>query len=302
MRNWNEYKGRVLERVRLSCDMNVWPFQYQIFPRWLNNFRDGTDSPNKDEILALYLLDRLVVRTTETAKSGYSRLIACDLRQSFIEIGIIPPETTIEKLKNTLRTNPRSLEVMFLPITAEGDIGDSGPALIRHIHPVIKTNQRRLAKPKAVVYIDDCLASGEQFRGFIASTGPHESFPESQIYYCPLIAYKPALTQLQQDYPNIKIMPVELLDEDVFPFEENEYSSVITQHLELSMDELREHYQSMFKRYCGAKGYRPTWNGRSGICMPIVFEWGCPNSTPGVLHMESSNIKDSWKPLFSRRA
>ncbi|MBL4797318.1 MAG: hypothetical protein JKY50_07885 [Oleispira sp.] len=302
MKQWNAYKERVLDRVRLCCEKNVWPFDYDRFLIWLGNFTDNTDSPSMDELVALYLLDRLVVRTTATAIAGYSRLIVNELRQAFIKEGILPKEISINELKKQLRTYPGSLGINFTPVTFEGDQGDSGPSLYRRLHPIYRTDATFKKEPKAIIYVDDCLGTGNQFDTFLKKVNPVELYPNSAIFYCPLIAYKATLERLRTEQPDITILPVEIIDEDVFPFSENEYGTVISQHLGVSISQLEEHYLKMFYEYCGAQGFSDYWSGYGGICMPIIFEWGCPNNIPGILHMDRSGKIESWQQLFLRRS
>ena len=60
--NSENFKEIVLEKIRTYCDTNIWPFEYDYFAAWLNNF----DCPI-EEYLALQMLDNLIVLSISSA-------------------------------------------------------------------------------------------------------------------------------------------------------------------------------------------------------------------------------------------
>jgi hypothetical protein len=298
VQQWNVYKERVLDRIELCCEKKIWPFEFINFQCWLKNFNDD----EKDEIVALYLLDRLVVRTKETAISGYSRLIASELRQSWIKNEIISDGLSINELMRILKSRPGSLKVAMAPVTLPAEYGDSGPSLFRHLDPIYNTSKKTPQDVKAIVYIDDILGTGTQLEDFLGTVRPKNNFPNAKIYYAPLVAYEEKLEESRQKYPDIQILPVEIINDEVMPFKRNEYTEIITAYLGISVDELWQHYLKMFDKYCGSKGYKQMWEGFGSLGLPVVFEWGCPNNVPGMLRMEESKMHPNWSQLFRGRS
>ncbi|WP_396587731.1 hypothetical protein [Bermanella sp. R86510] len=298
MQQWNVYKERVLDRIQLCCEKKIWPFEYTDFQCWLRNFNDD----KQDEIVALYLLDRLVVRTKETAISGYSRLIASELRQSWIRNGIISNDLSITDLMKALKSRHGLNKVAMAPVTDHTEYGDSGPSLFRHLDPIYSTKKKISKDVQAIVYIDDILGTGTQLMHFLENISPQEEFPDAKIYYAPLVAYEDKLEESKERYPDIQILPVEIINDEVMPFKQNEYTEIITNFLDISVAELWQHYLKMFDKYCGAKGYKDMWKGYGNLGLPVVFEWGCPNNVPGMLRMEESNLYPNWSQLFRGRS
>jgi hypothetical protein len=301
LKQWANYKSRVLERASLSCRSQLWPFEYNHLKVWLSNFT-GPNAHDKDELVALYLLDRLVVRTRKSAHAGYSRLFMGEIRRSLLSLGILSEEDTIDAWKEAIRTRPTSKGINFIPIHSDDGFGESGSTLFRHLHGLIRTDLGEIDQPKAVIYIDDCLGSGDQFIEFVNNSKPQEKFPDAAIFYCPLIAHNDGLNKIKDQFPSLNIFPVEIVDDEIGPFSQNEYSDIISEYLDISIVDLKAHYIEMFDRYCGASGFRAYWNSYEDLEMPIVFEWGCPNNALGILYMDHSRIKRNWKQLFPRRS
>ena len=63
------FKTIVIEKVKTYCDTNIWPYSFEQFAAWLNNFDDDLE-----EYLALQIIDNLIVRSNNMAKSAYCLL------------------------------------------------------------------------------------------------------------------------------------------------------------------------------------------------------------------------------------
>ena len=74
------FKSIVIEKVKTYCDTKIWPYSFEQFAAWLNNFDDDLE-----EYLALQIIDNLIVRSNSMAKSGYARLFNSKIRPFLLE-------------------------------------------------------------------------------------------------------------------------------------------------------------------------------------------------------------------------
>lgn len=300
-REWANYKTRVLLRVETCCRYRVWPVTYDQFRVWLGNFSQNSSSGiSKDEIVALYLIDRLVFRTKAMALSGYSRVFSGPLRRSLIDNDLLSEDISIDKWNEIIKRQPSSRSgILFLPLSLDDGYGDSGPNLYRALDPLIKTSGQKGDSPKAIVYIDDCTISGGQLNDFLTKKNPRTLYPDAKIYYCPLIAYEKAIENASVQHPDISILPVEVLDKSLLPFEVNDYGTLISKRLGTSIPEMRSWYDEMKDKYC-SKGYSQ-WYGHNNAGISLAFEWGAPNNSLGIYRMEFTSKADNWVQLFRGR-
>lgn len=301
-REWVNYKNRVLHRVEICCRYRVWPVTYDQFRAWLGNFSQNNSSNiSRDEIVALYLIDRLIYRSKAMALSGYSRVFSGPLRRSLIDHDLMDEDVSIEKWHKIIKGQSSSgLEVLFLPLSLDDGYGDSGPSLYRNLDLLVKTSGQQPKSPKAVVYIDDCIISGGQLDNFINKKNPRELYPNAKIYYSPLIADEVAIEKARLKHPEICIIPVEILDKTLLPFENNDYGTFISERLGTNISEMNLWYKEMEAKYC-SKGYGQ-WYGYNGSAISLAFEWGAPNNSLGIYRMEFTSKANNWVQLFRGRS
>jgi len=207
---------------------------------------------------------------------------------------------SIDKWLETIKRQPSSKSgILFLPLSLDDGYGDSGPNLYRALDPLIKTSDKKSNTPRAVVYIDDCTISGGQLNDFLNIKNPQALYPSAKIYYCPLIAYDKAIENANLQHPDISIIPVEVLDKSLHPFEINDYSTLIAERLGTDISEMRSWYDEMKDKYC-PEGYSQ-WYGYNNAGISLAFEWGAPNNSLGIYRMEFTSKADNWVQLFRGR-
>lgn len=301
-REWVNYKNRVLLRVEICCRYRVWPVTYDQFRAWLGNFSQNNSSNiSRDEVVALYLIDRLIYRSKAMALSGYSRVFSGPLRRSLIDNNLMDEDVSIDKWRKIIKRQSSSeLDILFLPLSLDDGYGDSGPSLYRTLDPLIKTSGQKSKSPKAVVYIDDCTISGDQLDDFINKKNPYALYPNAKIYYSPLIAYETAIENTRSKHSDICMIPVEILDKTLLPFEDNDYGNFISKRLGTNISEMQLWYNEMKDKYCSER--YGEWYGYNNSAIPLAFEWGAPNNSLGIYRMEFTSKANNWVQLFRGRS
>lgn len=295
--NWFLYKGIVIEKLKVYCDSNIWPFQYDTLASWLSNFSD-----EKEEYLALQLLDNLIVRSKDMARVGYARLLHSELRELLINRDIIK-NSPIRKWKQQLKNGHLSNTIRFSPVRISSDEGESGGLVYRLLSSEIDTNRYSLAKcsslPKVIVLIDDFIGSGDQFvSDFASEFSLDDKLKESTVIYCPLIAFEDGVNVIKMRFPELHVLPVEMIYK-VDGFFSGDDKNLFKNDQVNTIGDVKKFYSDMKTKYAPQMD---NWFGYKDACLPLVFEWGCPNQTPAICWMNFSTNKNGWKQLFSRRA
>ena len=296
--NWSIFKAVVIEKIKVYCDSNIWPFQHEDFISWLANFND-----EREEYLALQILDNLIIKSKEMTVAGYSRLLHSEIRQFLVENNLIECNT-IDSWKTKLKNGGLNKFIRFSPVKTDSDQGESGSFIYRTLSSELDTNRYSLSgknseHAQTIILVDDFLGSGDQFiDDFAPQFKMNEKLKRYIIIYSPLIAHKSGIERVLSKYPQINIIPSEVVSQDDSLFS-NKNSNFFKNDSINSVDEAKTFYMGMREKYSPNNLY---WLGYKDACLPLVFEWGCPNQAPSILWMFSSRNQSKWKQLFSRRA
>jgi hypothetical protein len=294
--NSEAFKSIVIEKLKTYCDTNIWPFDYEKFTAWLNNF-----DCKKEEYVALQVLDNLIVRSNEMAKVSYSRLLNCDIRQHLISHSFIN-DISISEWRNQLLNGSLSDFLRFSPVKKIDDEGESGGVIYRLMSEELDTNRYSYAKakstPKVLILIDDFIGSGTQFSDFAKEFGLEAKLKYMHILYCPLIGFDTGIQEIKKSFPSLHIIPSEkiFIQDGLFYGDENDFFKNDQQN---TIGEIKTFWKGMHKKY--APGM-PFWFGFGQVAFPLAFEWGCPNQTPSILYLKHSVKVPNWNKLFSRRS
>ena len=294
--NYAAFKSIVIEKVKTYCDAKIWPYSFDQFAAWLNNFDDELE-----EYLALQIIDNLIVRSNSMAKSGFARLFNSKVRQFLLENTDIKVGS-LKKWRNHLKNGSLSSEIRFSPVKLEGDQGESGSVLYRLLSPEVNTDRYSWNKdtniPKVLILVDDFIGSGTQFDDYASEINLSYLLLNSIVIYCPLIAFEKGVTKIKSEYPKLHIFPAEnIYESDGFLF--GELSELFKNDQQNTIGDVKNYLLTMHTKYAPKMS---SWLGFEEACLPLAFEWGCPNQTPALLYMNSSKVRKNWQQLFSRRA
>jgi len=296
--NWLLFKNKVKENIRLYCNSGIWPFKYQQFTAWLNNFDDPLE-----EYVALQLIDSLIVKSNIMVKVGYARLLHGQIRQLLIDQEVINKKTNIEKWKFQLRNGGLQETIRFSPVHKKNDFGDSGSSIYRMLSSEINTNYYALSdsckNTKVIILIDDLVGSGKQFiDSFSQEFGLDKKLENKIIIYCPIIGFETGLEKIKQQFPKLILLPVETITKEASFFSENKLDFFKNDQINTVQD-VENYFAQMHEKYAPKMS---NWFGFESAALPLAFEWGCPNQSPSILWMDRSSYKDDWHSLFDRRS
>lgn len=294
--NFEQFKSVVLEKIRTYCDSKIWPFPFEKFCGWLNNFDDPLD-----EYVALQILDSLIVRSKAMAISSYSKLLSCEIRQFIANETEINPGS-INLWRKNLKQGSLNSNIRFAPVRLKKDQGESGSSIYRMLSDLISTELYALSNakktPEIIILVDDFLGSGDQFSDFATEFDLSKKLDSSIVVYTPLMALECGIETISLKYPKLKIIPAECLTKPDLLFSDDDEEQFRNDPLNTVAD-VRGHLESMKIKYAPKVS---NWLGYKNHTAPVSFEWGCPNQAPSILYIEYSSEKDTWNRLFNRRA
>jgi hypothetical protein len=294
--NSEAFKSIVVEKIKTYCDTNIWPFEYESFSAWLNNFKCKTE-----EYVALQILDHLIVRSYEMAKASYARLLHGEIRQHLLESTDLDVGS-IQKWKSHLTKGTLCQKLRFAPVKLDSDQGESGSVIYRMLSKEIDTSRYSLARakqtPEVLILIDDFIGSGSQFDEYAKEISLIEQLKKTHIIYCPLIGFEVGIDLIKSNYPALHILPAEyIFKSDSLFFKGN---GIYFKNDQINTITDVEKFLSAMKIKYAPK--MPNWFGFDEAGLPLAFEWGCPNQTPALLYLMNSKNNSNWNQLFSRRA
>lgn len=301
--NWTLFKKSVLAKIEFCCATKIWPVRYEIFNAWLSNF----NGDNESEYMALHILDSLIFRSKEMVQASYSRLLYGEIRKLILSQvrgnSIFLKNASLSKWKYQLKNGGFNSQLRFSPITTNEPEGESGQLVYRLLSPIIDTSRYAFSKKidaEIIILVDDILGSGNQFiNEFAPRFSLEEKLNNQLVIYSPAIAYIKGINAISEQYPNLHILPAEIILESNSLFFGSPQSKFRNDQVN-TLEVIKEFFQEMQNKYSlTSNGF---WFGYENACLPIVFEWGCPNQAPHIMWMDKSPKYSDWKQLFPRRA
>ncbi|UDM38420.1 hypothetical protein LIS44_00905 [Acinetobacter haemolyticus] len=177
----------------------------------------------------------------------------------------------------------------------------SGPYILRLIQKLYKLPTKSMYWPhkllentdriKELYFVDDFCGSGNQFSDFIKEINFEEIVKENkiEIYYLVAVIHEKGLKKIQEDYPNIKIIYGELLEE--------RSSNILSEAClsRYSVDNFAElilqQYENVISNAGYTRGAQDKYKfGYENLGLAYSFAHGTPNNSLPVLWMDGTNI------------
>lgn len=297
---WEVFYEDVCKKIKTLTASGVWSADASVVLAWLANFE-------KDEhrYIAAHILDRTTFRTEKMLEGGYKMFLATSFReiaQHHFSVGRIDIRDWFE----TLTAYPKGVhsKIHLCPVTQAGESGDSGNHIVRLLTGEL-FNQHRTFSPfdsplsaqsgSLVLIVDDFVGSGVQFREFAEKTNLREAAKSNKIVYAPAIAYYKGLQSIKDENYGIDIFPLEILGKSEQFFQHENGIQFCGDDVNSEHDVLAC-YQDM--RLLDPGFGRGGWLGRDRASLSVMFQWGCPNQSLGVMWYTGSN---PWNRLARRR-
>lgn len=290
--------SEVESRFRLLLTKNVVTGITEMqFDKWLSNF--VTD---EDQYLAARLLENLTFRSEAMVGSAISHILQCILPCELRRLGL--SLSSVDDFVNSISRGDASYPVRFIEINDPKGLqpGKSGSVIMRELHRLGGVSNRLMCLPQnlaslppsvqCLVFIDDMLGTGTQFASFAATYKLQELAAYRKLLYCPLAAYKAGLQTLAGKCPWLKIVPVEVFDEQHCFFRgEKIRKNIWAIDHQNEIADVRQHMKSL----CDRAGISPK-AGAYMLDLLIGFHHATPNNTLQIMYADSP----TWHNLLTR--
>lgn len=273
-------------------ECNIWnEISYGDLTSWLGNFNS-----DEEKLIAVFLLDNLSFKSNDQIKALISHALKSCMPSCFsnetLEI------LSSEALSNTLITRKCSEVLKIVPVIRDIDPPTkSGPSVARLYKRLGRVNENNMIWPWQIpdaikqgftkfVFIDDTLATGEQFIEFCDRNvkGLEDS---AEFGYIPMVAHDSGILAVTNKYPGIKISPVELADQESNFFDKARMAEI---------DDLRDLYDIVSKKVFTKNFYQNQRYGYGKLSMTLGFAHSTPNATLPMYWYSSEN----YNPLMRR--
>ncbi|WP_148253385.1 phosphoribosyltransferase-like protein [Aidingimonas lacisalsi] len=287
-----EYLVKMKKNARLLIEENIWDsVRYEDVELWLQNF-----SGDEEKLLAGLLLDNLVFRSAEQTSSLLNSAIDCSLSHAIYN----NPLDVLrgEDYKNILTSRYGNPDIKVVPVIRDLDPPTkSGPAIARLYKRHVGLAEEHMIWPwlvekeyakgvRTFVFIDDTLATGNQFSEFLEKYA-NLGILDATLIYIPLLAHREGLEKINREYPKVIISPVETVDEKDSFFELGNASM---------FDDLENLYLVVAEKYLNRRLFKIMCKGYKGLALTFSYNHSTPNSTLPLYWYEDEH----FKPLLRR--
>ena len=297
---WEFFYEDVCKKIKLLTACGIWTTDASTIFAWLGNLK-------KDEhkYIAAHILDRITFRTEKMIEGGYKLFLASNFRELASRFTCAEHDS-IEEWFEILRSHPKGshANIHLCSVSKIGDNGDSGSHMVRILTGELFNQNRTISPDRTPLYtlknrfiliVDDFVGSGAQFKDFAEETGLREAAKNNYIVYAPALAYYRGLESIHQEDYGLHIMPLETLNKHEQFFQHDKGCMFCGDDLNVEPDVL-ETYKEM--RLLDSNFGKGSWLGRDNASLSVVFQWGCPNQSLGIMWYEGGS---EWNRLARRR-
>ena len=316
-------EARIVAKHRFLVSKGLSHIKIRDIEKWLKTF----NSKLSHKFISLFLLQSITYRNYEMMESAFSRKISKDIKNIYEEVGPYKSDSLEEWLRlirySKIISSASFANIHFYCIDKRtSSVTQSSNAILRRLSSKVINHLRILQSidkvkesieaKNMVVFIDDFLGSGTQATKFF---NDHEIFEVVQIgdthqmplIYMPLMATNIGIDNLKSKFPNLRVLPSEIIEED----------SKLSKHHSLSnflqifdLDATKIDIEKLFIEMQSSYAFisKDAWLGWTNAMLSIVFEWGCPNLTvPLIYHdnnkptIENPDGCNVMYPLSARR-
>jgi len=300
--DWQKKYEEVIHKTQAYIQSNYWDgIDIHTLRAWLKNFK--TD---EEKYFSGCMLDALVFRTKEMVDSCY-RHLASSLIPKFLASRHINLPNEIDEWLLNLKTG-KNVPFRFIAIeTIKGKPGKSGSVVARDLRNELFLARHLVQSPnkipnftsevEAIIFLDDFAGTGEQFCDFFDEISPNLLVQSYHIAYCPLACHEDAKKLIEGSYPNVTVIPVELLtkeDEFFHPLD-----GYFRGDKENNIDDAKEFYLNVCEKMGLDRSDENAYLlGKGGLSLSFAFHLSTPNNNLKLYYHRP--VDDSWNYLLQR--
>lgn len=300
-RDWRVYSDQILERCASLIQYGIWgDFKSSQLRRWMNNF-----TTDEERYFAACVLDTLIYRSKDQTLALIRQLF----QRSLTDLTRLDntPQGQIEDWQDLLQTEPsiRDSGVRLVAVVKKTDPpGKSAQVIARYMMQDLSISRRRLSNPWEIkrhinnganifIFIDDFLGTGDQFDEVVSSEHLAPYFSTFYCVYAPLVAHIEGIKHLRSKYKNLRVSPVEILDDSYGLFHNTSKAFDDQANTPTSAKEF--YYELIKKKGINIRG--PERRGYGHLELAYAFEHATPDNCLPILWWR----KGQWEPLFKHR-
>ncbi len=303
--NYLDFYNEMIKKSEKLIEIGYWDkIEIRKLHEWLNNFK--TD---EEKYLSSLILYKLVYRNDKTIDSMLNKLFHITIPNLLEKYNVYPINMTMDEWRKKLRSKSFKNVGNFLFSTIISDeLGDSGNDYMRRLREkfvvkelICSVRDKKIRHHKALIFIDDILASGTQICDFLYDYKDNLEFYDYLIF-TPLIAHKNGIDKIQQYFESLQynnyliIEPLEIITCDNhmldFQIKDNGYFDSLN-----SIESLESYYESLVDKN-KLKQNREGSFGFGNLGLNLIFSTGIPDNTIPLIRCTNDN--NLWKPLYEK--
>jgi len=292
---------RIFERCLDLAGTRIWgDISITRLRAWQNNFHTDTE-----KYFAACLLDSLIYRSTDQTVAMLSHMLQVSIPDTLNYHDVLSVEQADSYYNSfTSSDNSYSLGIRFVPVVLKREPPTkSAYAVCRMLKQEGSISERSIIKPsdiakelqsgaRILIFIDDICGTGQKFRTFYGEWLRDRLPTNVTAMYAPLVGCAKAVMQLKNEFSNVLIDCVELLDESYSLFSP---SSLAFKDGINTPDGAKDYYHRLLAGH-QLHPNKKFVDGFGQLALAYVFSHAVPNNCLPLLWMKD----DSWESLFPR--
>jgi hypothetical protein len=259
-------------------------------------------STDEEKYFAACVLDSMIYRSKDQTVALIRQLFQRALPDlTRLEAGAVKHiEDWQELLHNQpLRSYPRVR--LVAAVTSKSPPTKSAYVIARYMMQDLSIPERWIINPweamshatagaNLFIFVDDFLGTGDQFERLVRKEKLASFFSSNYVVYAPLVAHTKGVQYLQSRYKNLRVCPVELLD-DTYGLFHND-SATFDDQTNNSVSAKKFYYDFLKKKKMSV----PARRGFGHLELAYAFAHATPDNCLPILWW-----RKGWQPLFKHR-
>lgn len=293
--DWSSTFVQAIEAdVGRLISQQLWPIERARFDGWYGQFNS-----REERFFAAALLNRISLRT----KKQFSAAMLTLYRGLASQL-LYPEEDDLHLVRQLRgRSDPK---LRLVPVLRKSDPPTkSGVLVLRRLQRLLQIRSSWLVWPwqardlleggsiDRVVFVDDFLGSGSQFKNFFAEWGFSKLINARNMLYAPVTAHSQGIQALSNAHKDLQVAASEILDGDCGFFSDSAWLSMCRG--DLSSADAKAWYLD----FADARRIIPKDVGPLGVgdlALTYGFEHATPNNSLPALWYSGTD----WGPLLER--
>jgi len=303
--NYLEFYNEMVRKSEKLIEIGYWDkIEIRKLRKWLENFK--TD---EEKYLSALILYKLVYRNDKSIDSMLNKLFHITIPNILEKYNIYPFNMTMNEWRDKLKNkNFYKIGNFSFSTIISDELGDSGNDYMRRLRDkfvdknlIRKVTAGKIKHHKALIFIDDILASGTQINTFFR-VYKDDLMKYEYLIFTPLIAHKKGIEKIEAKFKELKytnqliINPLEIItcDKHVLDFKIKDDGYFDAEN---SIEDLENFYISIVDKK-GLKQYKEDNFGFGNLGLALIFATGIPDNTIPLIRCK--NEVDSWNPLYEK--